>query len=479
MRGLEHRHQLGTGQAQAAVQQQTQKQRQKLMPAVIQGVELLTMPLPAMQSYLAEAALGNPMLELFSPGGQAEAAPPDTGWEYGDEYGAESEYIRSVPRRREWMNYPGRDPEELFNLRGTMFGPDTLTGSLELQLSLCRLSPVEEAIGREIIGNLDERGYFVGGLPTICCYYQAPPAVGQRVLALIQSFVPRGIAARDVYECLCLQVEADCPYPEIARRIIREDLPWLAENQTARCARKYEMKEHDIQALFQYIRGLDPRPGNSGGPPDSVCYLIPDLIIRRQAGGFSVQISGEADDPLCLNQEYMDMLLCGALTREEQNYLSGKLKEAKALMKSVSIRHQTLRGFALALLRLQPEFFLKGPGYLRPLTMREMAGEMGVSISTVSRAAQDKYADTPWGIRPLKSFFTGSCGTDGGAVSVQAVKSRILALVHAQDPDAPLNDTQICAALQAEGYRISRRTVTKYRQALGLASRRTSRKERL
>lgn len=446
-----------------------QSQKQKLTGAVIQGVELLTLPTATMSSYLAEAILSNPMLDLTDPENERTDTPMID--DLGDRDLSEGPEDFSAPFRSEKRKTAsGHDGDELLNLKGSQFELDTLGGSLELQLSMCGLSPVENAIGKEIIGNIDERGYFVGSLPTICCYYGVGQDTGERVLSTIQSFVPRGIAARDVYECLCLQVGDEAPCPEITRRMIREDLESLGENRTADCVRKYRLSEQGVREIFAYIRTLEPRPGNCDIPHENICYTQPDLIILKKSGEYIVRNSGEGDFPLKLNEEYLRMLECADLTAQEKDYLRIKLEEARALMRSLTIRQQILHKFALSLLKLQNRFFRFGAEELCPLTMQRMAKEMGVNVSTVSRIVQGKYMETPWGMYPFKYFFSGACSKGGEeAVSVQVIKNKIRELAGAKEKAASLNDTQICARLQEAGYRISRRTVTKYRLALGLA----------
>lgn len=447
----------------------TQSHKQKLTGAVIQGVELLTLPTATMNSYLAEAILSNPMIEIMDPRDEQTDARLNEKRALSDEAGEPATDTSDYYKEKR-MTASEHDVDDLFNLRGTQFELETLSGSLELQLFMCGLNPVEYAIGKEIIGNIDERGYFVGSLPTICCFYGVGQDVGQRVLSIIQGFAPRGIAARDIYECLCLQVGEEASNPEVTRRIIREDLESLGENRISDCARKYRMSEPHIRKIFAYIRTLEPRPGNCDVSRENICYTEPDLVIQKNNDEYTVQISGEGDLPLRFNTEYLQMLDRADLTPQEKDYLRTKLEEARALMRSLVVRQQIIHKFALALLKLQTCFFRYGTEGLCPMTMQHMAEEMGVNVSTVSRVVQEKYMDTPWGMYPFKFFFTGACSKCGEeAVSVQIIKNKIRELACANEKAASLNDTQICTKLQEAGYRISRRTVTKYRQALGLA----------
>lgn len=431
---------------------QVQKQKQKLTGAVLQGIKLLTLPADNLNNYLSDIILGNPLVELNELRDEPEEKP--------------------IYERSEFAASPEYDPDELFNLKGMQFELDSLSGSLELQLYMCGLSDIEYAIGREIIGNIDGRGYFVGNLQSICLYYGAKEELGQRVISLIQGFSPLGIAARDIYECLCLQVDPEVKFPDLTRQIIREDLKCVGEGGTSDCARKYKVPEEHILEVFEYIRSLEPYPGNCDIRGENICYTKPDLLIQKCGSDeFSVLVSGEGDIPLKFNAEYLSMLGNGDLTAQERDYLDSKLEEARAITRGLTIRQQTIKEFGMELLRLQSDFFRIGEDGLRPLTMQRMAAEMGVNVSTVSRVVTGKYMDTPWGMYPFKFFFSGACGKCGeDSVSVQQVKKRIREL--ATDKRKLLNDTQICAELSKAGYRISRRTVTKYRSEMGFEKQR-------
>lgn len=431
---------------------------------------MLSMPTQAIHDYLVELSMSNPLLEIpESPTAVTYEGVTETG-EPGIaamEYGRERDYYRppvSYPHEKE-------DTEPSYS-RGSVFEADTLTGSLTLQLSLAGLTPEERAIGMEIIGNLDESGYFIGSLTTICLLYCVPEETGQRVLSVIQGFTPRGIAAANVYESLCLQVEDSYQYSDIACEIIKNDLAVMYCGCSDGCAKKYRVSTQVIEEVFDYIRALEPRPGNCDEGHFDVSYISPDIIVRRHGSELSIFVSGDTEDPLNISEYYLDMLGQKNLEQDERKYLRSCLNEAKALIHSVDIRRQTLHRFALALLSLQSKFFRYGPEFLQPLTMQRMANEMGVNISTVSRVVQDKYASTPWGEFPLKYFFTRSASADGTGtqISTTAVKQRINDLISAEDPYEPVTDEQIGEVLKGEGVAISRRTVTKYRQASGIPS---------
>lgn len=453
---------------------QLQKQEQRISASIIQGLNMLSLPAQAMYSYLVELSMGNPMLEI------PEAPALDRYEDILDNDGEKlaSSELSKIGSGRDPAYYegfpaePGVVQDEDFDpyySRGVAFEADALIGSLKLQLSLCRLSPAERAIGLEIIGNLDESGYFIGNLNTICLLYCQSLEVGKKVLSIVQSFQPKGIAAANVYEALCRQVEDSFPYAALAKRIIMENLRAVCDSSPAECARLYGVSEDCIQQTFDYIRTLEPRPGNCDERPLQINYILPDIIIRKEEDELRIYLSGESENPLSINTYYLELLDKPELGENEKLYLRQSLNAARSLIHSVDIRRQTIHRAALALVSLQRDFFRFGPKFLRPLTMQRMAQEMGVNVSTVSRVVQDKYISTPYGLYPMKYFFVRALkGLDEETVSASAAKQRIEELIAGEDSANPLTDDEISRILNEEGCRLSRRTVSKYRQAAGI-----------
>lgn len=443
-----------------------QKQEQHISASLIQGLNMLSLPTQMMYDYLVELSMANPMLEI------PEAPQLDRyenilgGAEHGVSYlgsGKDPGYY-DAPK----MDFSDEEYDPYYS-RGVEFESDGLAGSLKLQLSLCKLSPAEAAIGAEILGNLDDSGYFTGSLETICLLYCQPIETGRHVLSAIQGFHPRGIAASNVYEALSLQVDDSFQHAELTKRIINEDLGIVCDGDLQSCAKKYRVSAQCMQDVFDYIRGLEPRPGNCDERPRQINYIFPDIIVKREAKELLVFVSGEAENPLRINDYYFELLRQASLDSEEKQYLRSSLNTARALIHSVDIRRQTLHRAALSLVSLQSEFFLSGPDKLRPLTMQQLATEMGVNVSTVSRVVQDKYVSTPWGLYPLKHFFVrGLKGMDETLVSSDTAKRRIEALVSKENPFEPLTDDEISSILHSEGCVLSRRTVSKYRQLAGI-----------
>ena len=453
---------------------QLQKQEQRISTSIIQGLNMLSLPAQAMYSYLVELSMANPMLDI------PESPSPDRYEDILDrddaglnvteqprfDAGRDDAYYDGLSFD---SGYGGDEDFDPYYSRGVAFEADALVGSLKLQLSLCRLSPEERAIGLEIIGNLDDSGYFVGNLDTICLLYCQSTEVGKKVLSLIQGFQPKGIAAANVYEALCLQVEDSFPYAALARRIIKENLRAVCDGTPAECAKLYGVSRECITQTFDYIRSLEPRPGNCDERPLQINYILPDIIVKKFGDELRVYLSNDSDVSLSINECYLELLDRPELNEGERLYLRQQLNAARSLIHSVDIRRQTIHRAALALVSLQRDFFRFGPKFMRPLTMQHMAEEMGVNVSTVSRVVQDKYVSTPYGLFPMKAFFVRALrGTDSESVSASAARQRIEELISAEDPAKPLTDDEISRILNEEGCCLSRRTVSKYRQAAGI-----------
>lgn len=441
-----------------------QKQEQRISSSLIQGLNMLSLPAAAMYDYLVELSMANPMLEIPEPPQSAV---------YENILGGEGGLTR-IERGKDpgYYDYPAGggaaaddDDFDPYYSRGVAFEADALVGSLKLQLSMCRLSPVEEAIGLEIIGDLDDSGYFAGNLETICLLYRQSIETGEKVLRTIQGFQPRGIAAKDVYEALCLQVEDSFPHAALARRLIREDLSAVCECSSANCAARYGVSAQCMEEVFDYIKSLEPRPGNCDERPAQINYILPEIIVKKAGDELQVFLSGDGENPLRINDYYLELLDKENLSQEERRYMRASLNTARSLIHSVDIRRQTMHRAALSLVSLQRDFFRFGPEYMRPLTMQQLADEMGVHVSTVSRVVQDKYVSTAYGLYPLKAFFVRAVkGAGDSTKSADAARRRIEELIAAEDSEKPLTDDEICGILEKEGYCLSRRTVSKYRQ---------------
>jgi len=269
-----------------------------------------------------------------------------------------------------------------------------------------------------------------------------------------------------------LQLDDDVPYAPVIRSMLQNSLEDLAENRTTKLTRAYHVSVDDLSAIRDIICTLDPRPGSSFSQRKGTVYVVPDVTIMPDGTGFSVRVTGQLSETLVLNGTYDRMAAQGRMDGEAREWLGQKRAEADAALANIDQRRQTLHRFGVYLAEAQYDFFIGGDARMRPLTMQQAADALGVHVSTISRTVQDKHVLTPWGVYPLKHFFSSSvaCSAEERrhALSSLAIKDRIKDLVAQEDRRKPLSDATITTILNGEGVDIKRRTVAKYREALGI-----------
>ena len=336
------------------------------------------------------------------------------------------------------------------------------------------LSGVDLVIAAQIIDQVDETGYFSGDLLAIARRLDVALGEVERVLALIQTFDPAGVAARSLAECLALQAKDANRYdPAMARMI--DNLDYLAKGNLAALKRICGVDDEDLADMIREIRAFDPKPGCRFLSEDRVDSIIPDIFIARRAGGWAVELNNETLPRLLVNRSYYLELSSGPQDRKSRAWLSECLQSANWLLKALDQRARTIVKVASEIVRQQEGFFRQGVTALKPLTLKTVADAIGMHESTVSRVTSNKYLSCDRGLFELKYFFTSGVRAMGSAdsgdsVSAEAVKSRIKALIGAEDPAQILSDDQLVEMLKGEGMDIARRTVAKYREALGIGS---------
>ncbi|HHX77702.1 MAG TPA: RNA polymerase factor sigma-54, partial [Firmicutes bacterium] len=354
------------------------------------------------------------------------------------------------------------------NYENYVAGSCTLQEHLLQQLGLSQLSPRGKMIGEFIVGNINHNGYLVGSTEELSSLIGASQKELERVLEVIQTFEPAGVGARSLRECLLIQLgelEAEAP---LAREIVAGYLPQVADNRLKEIAAALNVDVHQVQAAVDIIRSLDPKPGCSFGGNRDTRYLIADLIVEKVNNEYIVLVNDSLIPRLTINSYYRSLL-----QRKEENVISSfirkRLDSALWLIRSIEHRRLTLYRVMEQIVKVQAEFFAHGINYLKPLTLKEVAEETGVHESTVSRAASNKYVQTPRGLFPLKFFF--SSGLDkynGESVSSSSIKYHLRELVGSEDASKPLSDQKMAGILRNKGILISRRTVSKYRKELNI-----------
>lgn len=338
---------------------------------------------------------------------------------------------------------------------------------LAWQLMPLQLNGLDRQLTGFIIGNLDRHGYLKLDLPDIVAACHCALAEAEGALRLVQSLEPAGIGARDLRECLLLQLERQEEEDELAIRIVDRHMASLESRNFGAIARDLGVTQHAVLDAVARIRGLDPFPGNEYDN-GAVNYVTPDVYVFKVDDQFVIQVNDEGLPNLRLSEAYLQLLKNRkSLPAQSRSFLLENKRNAEWLLKSVEQRQHTLYRVVESLLKFQREFFEQGPLSMKPLVLRDVAEDIGMHESTISRVTANKYVHTPQGIYELKYFFTSAVtNADGSTVGAEAIKTRIRQLVSAEDPAKPLSDNRIAELLAQEDIEVARRTVAKYREQL-------------
>ncbi len=468
---------------------QRPEQRLTLAPHMLQRLEVLQAPLMELRALIRRELEQNPALEELpardepfegdSQNGAAdETADAPGGATEREELEFREQYDRLAQIDDDWREYfqqanadRAADPEageRHERLMDSLTRPPSLQDYLLEQMSYAALSEEDRALLMTLIGSLNNDGYLNVTLGELAETTGRPLADIERLLAVLQEMDPPGVGARDLRECLLLQLRREGRGDQLEARIVRDHLDALAARKHADIARALDVPVTAIHRAAEAIAGLEPKPGrrfDTDPPP----YVAPEIEIVKTAEGFVARPRRERMPRLRLRRDYRQMLENPATPEETRQYLRDKIRSGDALIRSLEQRKQTLLAIATEIARRQPEFFERGRAALTPMTMAEVAAAVGVHETTVSRAVNGKYVATPQGILELRQFFTGGyTAADGRSVSNEGVKEAIARWIAEEDPSAPLSDLEIAGRLAANGLRVARRTVAKYREELGL-----------
>jgi RNA polymerase sigma-54 factor len=348
--------------------------------------------------------------------------------------------------------------------------PFSLDDQLISQLNI-KLLPAEQLrIIRHLIQNIDGNGYFVGDISEIAVILHVPQVQVQEGLAVIQTLEPAGIGARNLQECLLIQVLKEYPENDLAQTIISDFFVPLAEKKWKQISKELQVTLQDIQAVFDCLQILKPKPG-AFLRNEATTYIIPDAVVEQSNEGLTVRMLEDSLPRISFNEQYYQKFK-GA-DQQVNQFLQDKVQDYRWIQKSIEQRKETLTRVVTKIVEKQTSFFQKGSSYLVPMTMKEVASELEIHESTVSRAVREKYMQTPLGTFTLKSFFSSTIQTlseDVNSSSTQ-VKNMVVQLIEKETKQKPLSDQEIVEQLKImEGMVVSRRTIAKYRDQLGIAS---------
>ena len=474
-----------------------------LAPQLQQSLALLQAPTLELKALVEQELQQNPVLEE-APASEtdlqereshenekaAEAADPaeppaDLNFDSTTERGAnepvddfQAEFDRLVQLDQEWRdhfaqtNLPMRASAEDEEKRQFMF--DSLVAGTSLQETL--LEQVRESSLPEeqwptaelLIGNIDEYGYFKASVHELAHSTGLPAEQVLEVLKVIQSFDPAGVGARDLRECLLLQLERAGQQKTLEYCIVSEHMDALGKRRIPEISRGTGQSVDDVQDALERIARLEPRPGRAF-LPDNDQYILPEVFVQRMGDEFVVTTNNEHIPHLRISNTYKDLMSQGSNSAEVRNYIREKIRAGKFLIKSLHQRQTTILNIAKEIVNRQREFMDKGVAHLRPLTMVQVAEVVGVHETTVSRAVSGKYIQTPQGLFEMKYFFTAGIQTaSGDGVSNTSVKDMIAEIFKAEDTGKPLSDQEVVRMLKEKGIVIARRTVAKYRTELNI-----------
>ncbi|SFR87728.1 RNA polymerase, sigma 54 subunit, RpoN/SigL [Dyella sp. OK004] len=466
-------------------------QQLTLTPQLQQAIRLLQLSQLELEAELRQIAESNPLLE-FSEDSAAETDGDSSEFEAPAETSTSSDV--DVDEAADWSESTGPAEEPIDFSGGNGAGgsrtngsgdddnfepqnaaPETLQEHLLWQLNLTHLSLRERTIAAILIDSLNADGYLTEGLDAVTAAVptdlKASMEEVDAVRRLLQRFDPTGVASLDLRDCLRVQLEQfdpELPQRELALRIVDGELELLARNDIARLARRLRATEDETHAAAVLIRSLDPRPG-AALDVTPVEYVAPDVYARKDGGRWRVSLNPDCQPRLGLNQHYCNLI--AQARGDDASWMRGQLQEARWLIKSLESRAETLLKVADAIVRRQSAFLDYGPEAMHPLVLREVAEEVGMHESTISRVTTRKYIHTPRGTFELKHFFSSGVSTeDGGSASATAIQAMLRKLVDAEDSRKPLSDQAIAEELHRKGIQVARRTVAKYREALRIPS---------
>jgi RNA polymerase sigma-54 factor len=448
-----------------------------LTPSLQQAIKLLPMSTLELKDLLNNEMVENPMLEE-QPIEEQQAAETQTteekpaedkpepqrgdNWDDADYQYFFGEYLDDGYRPR-----TPSEVKELPPIENTLSSTSSLSDHLSWQLSLQTEDGLIREIGEAVIGNLDDDGYLVASIDEMAGMGPWPVEEVERVLKMVQGFDPIGVAARDLQESLLLQLRHLGLENTPAEKIVTEHLRALQNHQIPEISRKLGLSIDDLKEHIEVIRHLDPKPGSRFNPSQSQ-YVTPDVYVEKIDDEYVVWLNEDGLPQMRISPTYRRLLDKGTEHGEETRaYVRDKFNAARWLIKSVQQRQNTIYKVARSIVNFQREFLDHGIEHLRPLVLRDVANDIGMHESTVSRVVTNKYMHTPQGVFEMKFFFhSGISSSYGESVSSVTIKQRIKKIIESEDQRKPLSDSKIVSILQREGLVLARRTIAKYREEL-------------
>jgi RNA polymerase sigma-54 factor len=479
------------------------KQQLFLAPRMIQSMEILQLPAMALQERIQEELQANPVLEQREQGAEdgadAEAADTDALLQEAavndasnpekelviDDKHDEEDFDRLLAINEDWADHFNEEHRPSSNRideegdkkhvaeANMACRPQSLHDALVDQLSFLDATPEQVKLARHLISHIDGNGWLTTSLEDVAKGYDSLVTVEQveEALRLVQKLDPPGVGARNIKECLLLQLTPETPHRDVLRVLIQNHLEDIEHNRMPNIQKKTGFELHVIQEAIEALRHLNPRPG-AQYTTENVQYVTPDLAVERNdQGDYEVRLIDDWTPNIYISRRYIELYRDKASDPKAKEFLKRKIQAAQWLLEAIEQRRNTLLKVTRAIIQHQRAFLDHGPDHVIPLKMQQIADQVGVHVTTVSRAVDDKWVQTPRGVFPLKRFFGGGTQTATGEdVSWEAIKQKLLEIIDHEDKSNPLSDEDLVTKLNEAGYPVARRTVTKYRKMLKIQS---------
>ena len=449
-------------------------QRLVMTPSLLQKIELLTLNRLELADLLNEELAKNPVLEEDSDSSETDTSESidqaknvEENRDQYDDFDYEyffGEYLNPSTRVREWESRDDRPSFDVF-----LSKPSTLSDHLNWQLNLSGVSSEIHEVAYFIIGNIEENGYLSVSVEQIVEALNVAREIVEEALEIVQGFDPVGVGSRDLQECLIIQIWAAGLKDTLAEKLVQNYLPQIQAKKFDEVAKELDCELEEVQETLDIIRRLSPKPGEKYAVEKTI-YIQPDVYIYKVDNQYQIVLNEDNLPQLRLSRVYRDLVKSKDTNKETKNFIKERVRSAIELLKSLDQREETIYRVCSAIVRRQQNFLDKGIIHLNPMLIKDVAEELAVHSSTISRVVANKYAHTPQGVIELRKFFTiGIEGLGGKDVSVIHVKEKIKKIIEYENQEKPFSDQKISKVLNDQGIQITRRTVAKYRDQLKIS----------
>ncbi len=438
-------------------------QNQVLSQKMIQSMEILQMSSQELSEYIKEVSLENPVVDI------------EDGYETPDKAAdlvRKMEWLDSIDERNRIyyrQEYGGEDSDDKRLMDYSENVGEELSEYLLHQLLTVDLTDLQYDVIQFLVYSLDSKGYMEESLEDVAGRFDTDVAFIESQLKIIQGLDPAGVCARNLRECLLLQLDREEQQDEVARKIVSDYLELLGKNKLHVISKKMKLPMEQVIEAFDHIKELNPKPGSGFDARGHLKYITPDVTVVKLSNYYEILLNEYTYPKIGINHFYKTILETES-SKETQDYIIGKIRQAEWIQNCIGQRNSTLMRVAKCIVDYQAEFFKLGTGHLQPLRLQDVAEMLDIHESTVSRAIRDKYLQCSWGIYPLNYFFSKSiaAGNSSGKITTEQVKQFMASIIEEEDKKKPLSDRVITERLVERGVKISRRTVAKYREEMGV-----------